>query len=69
MNFMKYICHFSTLADITVSLTSIRYIIKDYGANKDSMWVIGDHDGANEDPTWGNPGLSHVNPHLPPRGK
>ena len=45
MNFMKYIWHFSTLADITVSLTSIRYIINDYGANKDRMWVIGDHDG------------------------
>ena len=61
--------YFSILADITESLTSIRYIIKDYGANKDTMWGNGGHDGANGDLIWGNPGLPHVNRHLPRWGK
>ena len=31
--------------------------------------VIEDHDGANGDLIWGNPGLPHVNRHLPRWGK
>ena len=30
--------------------------------------VIGDHNGATGDPKWGNPGLPHTNPDLPPWG-